>query len=319
MSDIIKLSDLPANQVPQKLRVDYYFDFAAHPFAHASLLTGAKSVIDVLGKIGGHAKSWLAQKIEQMSKSKSVRLLTEKDFPQRGTGCFRAVLAEGAEFDPAYYVGQPPGKAPGTICLDAGARFLGAIAYLNEGDIYIGAKTLVEPGVGIKGPTVIMENNEIRQGAYFRGNVILGSNSGGTAFRGELKNVVMMNDANFPHPSYLGDSICGFATHFGNQVTAANLGIFQGLRERSKRTNVVIAVDGARYDLGLVKMGVVLGDYAQVGCSSVIAPGTLLGPKCVAYGLCNIDRGLYDANILFKNRAIGTRVVEMVSVDPARV
>ena len=161
-----------------------------------------------------------------------------------------------------------------------------------------------------------MENNEIRQGAYFRGNVILGSNSGGTAFRGELKNVVMMNDANFPHPSYLGDSICGFSTHFGNQVTAANLGIFQGLRARPKRTNVVIAVDGVRYDLGLVKMGVVMGDYAQIGCSSVVAPGTLIGPKCVAYGLCNIDRGLYDAGTLFKNKAMDAKVIEMVSVDP---
>jgi len=164
-----------------------------------------------------------------------------------------------------------------------------------------------------------MEGNEIRQGTYLRGNVILGSNSGGTAFRGELKNVVMMNDANFPHPSYLGDSICGFATHFGNQVTAANLGIFQGLRERAKRTNVVITIDGTRYDLGLVKMGVVMGDLTQIGCSSVVAPGTLIGPNCVAYGLCNIDRGLYDAQTLFKNKAIGANVIEVATVDSSRV
>ena len=319
MTDAIKLAELSPDQVPEKLKVDYYFDFAAHPFAHASLLTGTKSVIDVLGKIGGYAKSWLAAKVEQLGQAKSVKVLTEKDFPHRGRGSFRALVAEGAEFDPSYYVGNPPGKNPGAICLDAGAKFLGAVAYLNEGDIYIGCNTLVEPAVGIKGPTIVMENNEIRQGAYFRGNVILGSNSGGTAFRGELKNVVMMNDANFPHPSYLGDSICGFATHFGNQVTAANLGIFQGLRARAKRTNVVIVVDGARYDLGLVKMGVVMGDYAQVGCSSVIAPGTLIGPKCVVYGLCNIDRGLYAANTLFKNKAIDAKVVEMVRVDPSRV
>jgi hypothetical protein len=319
MTDVIKLSDLSADQVPQKLRIDYYFDFTTHPFAHASLLTEAKSVIDVLGKIGGYAKSWLAAKIEQLGKAKSVKVLTEKDFPRRGVGCFRALVAEGAEFDPSYYIGNPPGKTPGTICLDAGAKFLGAVAYLNEGDLYIGANTLVEPTVGIKGPTIIMENNEVRHGAYFRGNVILGSNSGGTAFRGELKNVVMMNDANFPHPSYLGDSICGFGTHFGNQVTAANLGIFQGLRARAKRTNVVIPVDGALYDLGLVKMGVVMGDLAQIGCSSVVAPGTLIGPKSVAYGLCNIDRGLYDAGTLFKNKAIDAKVIEMASLDLSRV
>ena len=319
MADVIKLSELAADQVPEKLKSDYYFDFAAHPFAHAAVVTEAKSVIDVLGKISGYAKSWLADKIDRMSKSGSVKLLTEKDFPNRGTGSFRAVVAEGAQFDPSYFVGSAPGGSPGTICLDKGAKWLGAVLYVNDGDVYVGAETLVEPTVGVKGPTILMEGNEIRQGAYFRGNVILGSNSGGTAFRGELKNVVMMNAANFPHPSYLGDSVCGFSTHFGNQVTAANLGIFQGLRERAKRTNVVISVDGERYDLGLVKMGVVMGDLAQVGCSSVIAPGTLIGPNCVAYGLCNIDRGLYDSQTLFKNKAMHAQVIEVASVDPGRV
>ena len=319
MTDVIKLSELPPDQVPEKLKAEYYFDFAAHPFAHASLVTEAGSVIDVLGKIGSYARSWLAQTVDRMSRSGSVRVLTEKDFPNRGTGCFRALVAEGARFDPSYYVGSASRENAGTVCLDQGAKLLGAVIYPNEGDVYIGAETLIEPGVGIKGPAILMEANEIRQGTYFRGNVILGSNSGGTAFRGELKNVLMMNDANFPHPSYLGDSVCGFATHFGNQVTAANLGIFQGLRERAKRTNVVIAVDGRRYDLGLVKMGVVLGDYTQIGCSSVIAPGTLIGPNCVAYGLCNIDRGLYDAGTLFKNKALGAGVIELAAVDPGRV
>jgi hypothetical protein len=319
MNDVTNLSELPADQVPEKLRCDYYFNFGAHPFAHSSLVTEAKSVIDVLGKIGGYAKSWLAEKIDEMSKSGSVQVLTEKDFPQRSSGSFRALLAEGAQFDPSYCVGSASPENAGTICLDRGAKLLGAVVYPNEGDIYIGADTLVEPAAGIKGPTIIMEGNEIRHGAYFRGNVILGSNSGGTAFRGELKNVVMMNDANFPHPSYLGDSVCGFGTHFGNQVTAANLGIFQGLRERAKRTNVVISVDGVRYDLGLVKMGVVMGDLAQVGCSSVVSPGTLIGKRCVAYGLCNIDRGLYDSDTLFKNKAMSVAAIQVSSVDPSRV
>ncbi len=315
MADAIKLSELAADQVPEKLRADYYFDFEAHPFAHASLISEAKSVIDVLRAIGGHARRWLAEKADRMSKSGRVARLTEKDFPNRGTGAFRALVAEGARFDPAYYVGSDPGKEPGTICLDHGARLLGATVCPGEGDLYIGPETLVEPGVGLKGPTIIMEANEIRQGAYFRGNVILGASSGGTAFRGELKNVVMMNDANFPHPCYLGDSVCGFATHFGNQVTAANLGIFQGLRGESNWTQLVISVDGARYDLGLVKMGVVLGDFAQIGCSSVVAPGTLIGPHCVAYGLCNIDRGLYERGTLFKNKAIDADVVRLARID----
>lgn len=316
---MIRLSELAADQVPEKLRSGYYFDFDAHPFAHARLVTEAKSVIDVLGRIGGYATAWLAEKIDEMSKAGDVRLLTEQDFPDRGTGCFRALLAKDAEFDPSYCVGSPPDGRPGTICMDKGARLLGAVVYPGEGDIYIGADTLVEPAVGIKGPTIIMEGNEIRQDAYFRGNVVLGSSSGDTAFRCELKNVVMMNDAQFPHPSYLGDSVCGFGTHFGNQVTAANLGIFQGLRKNDKQTNVVITVDGIRYDLGRVKMGVVLGDRSQVGCSSVIAPGTLIGPDCVAYGLCSIDRGLYDAGTLLKNKPMDAKVIELATVDSSRV
>ncbi|NQT15753.1 MAG: hypothetical protein HQ582_23550, partial [Planctomycetes bacterium] len=253
MHDVIKLSELPADRVPEKLRWQYYFDFHAHPFAHASLVTETKSVIEVLARIGPYARSWLAEKIDRMAKSASVRLLTEKDFPGRATGAFRAVVAEGAVFDPAHVVGSPAQKTPGTVCLDRGARLLGSVVYPAHGDVYVGAETVVEPGVGIKGPTIIMQANEIRQGAYLRGNVILGDGSADTAFRGELKNVVIMNDANFPHPSYLGDSLAGFATHFGNQVTAANLGIFQGLRDPSERANMVITLDGQRYDLGLVK------------------------------------------------------------------
>ena len=206
MADVIKLSELPADQVPEKLRWEYYFDFQAHPFAHSSLVTEVKSIIDVLGKIGGYAKSWLAKKVDEMGKADSVKLLTEADFPNRGVGSFRALVAEGAVFDPSYYVGSNSGE-PGTICLDKGAKLLGSVIYPAEGDIFVGADSLVEPGVGIKGPTIAMEGNEIRQGTYLRGNVILGANSGGAAYRGELKNVVMMNDANFPHPSYLGDSI----------------------------------------------------------------------------------------------------------------
>ena len=319
MSEVIRLADLPADQVPEKLRAEYYFDFNAHPFDHAAVVTEAKSVVDVLSNISGYAKNWLAAKADEMGKSGSAKLYTEKDFPGRGTGSFRAIVADGAQFDPMYYVGSAEGETPGTLMLDSGAKWLGATAFLNEGDVYIGAESLVEPGVGIKGPTIAMKGNDLRQGTYLRGNVIIGSNSGGNAFRGELKNVVMMDDANFPPPSYLGDSICGFATHFGNQVTAANLGIFQGLRDRADRTTITVPINGHRYDLGIIKMGVVMGDFSQIGCSSVVAPGTLIGRNCVAYGLCNIDRGLYDAHTLFKNKAMDSDVVQVVSVDPNRV
>ena len=88
------------------------------------------------------------------------------------------------------------------------------------------------------------------------------------------------------------------------------------MRERSKRTNVVVVIDGKYYDLGIIKMGVILGDNSQIGCSSVIAPGTLIGPNCVSYALTSFDRGVYKASTLFKNKPIAHGIVEVSGVNP---
>ena len=157
--------------------------------------------------------------------------------------------------------------------------------------VAFGTGTSLEAGVGIKGPTIIGENCEVRQGAYLRGNCILGS---GCTIRGELKNVVLMDVATFPHPSYLGDGLCGYMTHFGNQGTAANLGIYEGVRERDKRQNIKLRVGGKTYDLGSPKMGVCLGDFSQVGCNSVTDPGTFLAPYTIVYALTRVNKGFYE-------------------------
>ena len=84
-------------------------------------------------------------------------------------------------------------------------------------------------------------------------------------------------------------------------------------------TGPLVQLDGVRYDLGLTKMGVVMGDYSQIGCNSTVAPGTLIGKNCVAYALCMIDRGLYDDYTLFKNKAMTGKIIEVTTVDPSRV
>ncbi|MDP2984047.1 MAG: hypothetical protein Q8O92_12050 [Candidatus Latescibacter sp.] len=313
----IKLAELAPADVPAALKVESYFDFKAHPFEHQSLFAGKKSVIDVLGKdIGNYAKKWLAEKIAGAKGQSGIKTLVNNSKNGLKIGNFQVILEEGAVYEPAYVRGVADASKAFTLYIAKGASVEGANIFLDEGDIYIGPKTMVEPGTGLKGPLIIGEGNEIRFGAYFRGNVIVGKGGDGCAFRGELKNTVMMEGANFPHPSYLGDSICGYNTHFGNQVTAANLGIFQGLRERSKRTNVLVTIDGKYYDLGIIKMGVILGDNSQIGCSSVLAPGTLIGPNCVAYALTCFDRGVYAAKTLFKNKAIEKGIVEVSSVKP---
>jgi acetyltransferase-like isoleucine patch superfamily enzyme len=313
----IKLADLAPADVPAELRVESYFNFKAHPFEHQSLFEGKKSVIDVLGKdIGNYAKKWLAEKISQAKGQSGIKTLVNNAKSGLKIGNFHVILEDGAVFEPAFVRGVADAANSKTLYVAKGASVEGANIFLDEGDIYIGPRTIIEPGTGIKGPTIIGEGNEIRFGAYFRGNVIIGKGGDGCAFRGELKNTVMMEGANFPHPSYLGDSICGYNTHFGNQVTAANLGIFQGLRERSKRTNVVVTIDGKYYDLGIIKMGVILGDNSQIGCSSVVAPGTLIGPNCIAYALTSFDRGVYKASTLFKNKSIARGVIEVSTVNP---
>ena len=313
-NDPIKLVDMAAEDVPAELKIENIFDFEAHPFEHQALFDGKKSVIDALGSnIGKYAKSWLSDKI---SGAGDVEVLTDDAGSGQKTGKFRVMLEKGAVYEPGFVRGVSGEAQPSTLYISTGATVEGANIFLDEGDIYIGPNTIVEPGTGIKGPTIIGEGNEIRFGTYLRGNVILGKGGDGCAYRGELKNTVMMEGANFPHPSYLGDSICGYNTHFGNQVTAANLGIFQGLRERSKRTNVVVEIGGKYIDLGIIKMGVILGDNTQVGCSSVIAPGTIIGPNCVSYALTCFDRGVYDASTLFKNKAMSHGVIEMSGVRP---
>jgi len=313
----IKLTDLAPGDVPAELRVESYFDFKAHPFAHQALFEGKKSIIDVLGKdIGKYAKSWLAEKISKAKGQSGIKTLVNDSNHGLKTGNFEIIIEDSAVFEPAFVRGVRDGSKTNTLYIAKGASVEGTNIFLDEGDIYIGPRTVVEPGTGMKGPTIVDEGNEIRFGAYIRGNVILGKGGDGCAFRGELKNVVMMEGANFPHPSYLGDSICGYNTHFGNQVTAANLGIFQGLRERSKRTSIVVVINGKYYDLGIVKMGVILGDNSQIGCSSVLAPGTLIGPNSVAYGLTSFDRGVYGASTLFKNKAMSNGIIEISKVKP---
>jgi len=313
----IKLAELAPADVPAALKVESYFDFKAHPFEHQSLFAGKKSVIDVLGKdIGNYAKKWLAEKIAGAKGQSGIKTLVNDAKNGLKMGNFQVILEEGAVYEPAFVRGVADISKINTLYIAKGAMVEGANIFLDEGDIYIGPKTMVEPGTGLKGPAIIGEGNEIRFGAYFRGNVIVGKGGDGCAFRGELKNTVMMEGANFPHPSYLGDSICGYNTHFGNQVTAANLGIFQGLRERSKRTNVLVTIDGKYYDLGIIKMGVILGDNSQIGCSSVLAPGTLIGPNCVAYALTCFDRGVYAPSTLFKNKAIEKDILEVSTVKP---
>lgn len=298
--EVLKLKELGAEQVPQKLKAEYYFDFNAHPFAHAALFGGknARSIIDAIAGVNAYAVAELAKLV---GGAKGVVKKTEADYAGRCVGKFSVLMEKGARFEPAFVVGGKDGSA--TLYLAAGASVLGANVWLDAGSIAVGEGTVVEPGVGLKGPSVIGQKNEIRQGAYFRGDVITGN---GCTLRGELKNTVLMDKANFPHPSYLGDSLCGYDTHFGNQATSANLGIFAVIA----RDPIVLEVDGKRYDLGRPKVGIIMGDYSQVGCNSVSDPGTFLAPWTIVYQLSRLNKGFYGPRELLKNKPMEHGVIE---------
>jgi len=304
MAEVIKLMELSPEKVPDVLRPEFYFDFKKHPFAHQGLFEreDVVSVVDAVAKIKDYCADWLKKTIA--GKRGSAKRLGVTG-PTIGT-C--SILAEaGGFFQPAAVI---PGERPGTIYLEKGARVVGASFYVDSGDVYIGANTIVEPGVGIKGPCIIGPDNEIRQGAYFRGNVITGANG---TYRGEIKNAVMMDQGNFPHPSYIGDSVCGWKTHFGNQATTANLGIYYHVGGKS---NVVIDIDGVKYDLGVYKLGIIMGDLSQVGCNSVSDPGTFLGPRTIVYQLSRINKGFYGPDEVLKNKPIEHGIVERSAFKP---
>lgn len=304
--DVIDLARLGSDDVPEQLKVEYYFDFRKHPFRHQDLFeaSGVNSVVSALDRIDGYAKDWLTRTIAAREKETNPNQLTQDKFKGRSLGKFRVLIEEGAVFESGFVQGSMVKDKTYTIYVAKGAQVSGANIFLDEGNIYIGEGSQIEPDVGIKGPAIIGKDNEIRHGAYFRGDVIIGD--GGT-FRGELKNVVMMDKANFPHPSYVGDSLCGYNTHFGNQATTANLGIYAIVLGKE---NVKVKLNSRVFDLGRPKIGVILGDYSQVGCNSVSDPGAFLAPYTIVYQLSRINKGFYGPSEVLKNKPLEKNIIE---------
>ncbi len=169
----------------------------------------------------------------------------------------------------------------------------------NEGEsyigknVYIGEGTVVEHGAMIKGPAIIGRNCQIRHNAYIREDVIIGDNCviGNSC---EFKTALLFNNANVPHFSYVGDSILGHKAHLGAGVKISNVKLVPG--------NVTVEKDGIPFDTGLRKFGALVGDYAEVGCNSVLNPGSILGRGSVVYPN-TFWRGILPANMIVKNRA----------------
>lgn len=141
--------------------------------------------------------------------------------------------------------------------------------------VFVGKGTVIEHGAMIKGPAWIGENCEIRNGCYIRENVIIGDGvvAGNSC---EFKNCLVFDEAQVPHFNYVGDSILGYKSHLGAGVILSNVKL-------DKAEVIVAGPDGKMVSTGLRKFGAVVGDHAEVGCNSVLSPGSIIGRNSILY------------------------------------
>jgi NDP-sugar pyrophosphorylase family protein len=160
-------------------------------------------------------------------------------------------------------------------------------------DVFIGEGTVVEDGAMIKGPAIIGKNCEIRHGAYIRDHVIIGDNCViGNA--SEIKHSILFNDCQVPHFNYVGDSILGHKAHLGAGAKISNMKLVPG--------NIFVEMEGVPFDTGLRKFGALLGDFAEIGCNSVLNPGSIIGRNSIIYPNTNW-RAILPDNMIVKNKA----------------
>ncbi len=160
-----------------------------------------------------------------------------------------------------------------------------------DSDIWIHKNAQVSKTAEIHGPCIIDDGAEIRCNAYIRGSVIIGKNTvlGNSC---EIKNAILFDNVQVPHFSYVGDSILGSHSHMGASSIISNL--------KSDKKNVIIKNGDEIIDTKLRKVGAFLGDNVEVGCGSVLNPGTIILPNTNIYPLTSV-RGVIKANCIVKN------------------
>jgi NDP-sugar pyrophosphorylase family protein len=159
-------------------------------------------------------------------------------------------------------------------------------------DVFIDEDCEIDPGVVIRGPAWIGRCCRLRAGCYIRENVIIG-NGCTVGNSSEIKHSILFDDCEVPHFNYVGDSILGHAAHLGAGAVLSNFRLDQ-------RSVCVRNPDGSLTHTGLRKFGSVIGDHSQIGCNSVLNPGTLLGRHSVVHPLTTVQ-GSHPAHSLIRN------------------
>ena len=162
---------------------------------------------------------------------------------------------------------------------------------LRGENVWVANSCKIYPNVYIDGPCIIDEGTEIRPGAFIRGSVIVGKNCviGNST---ELKNCIIFDSVQVPHFNYVGDSILGFCSHMGAGAITSNV--------KSDKSLVKIKGNGFVLETGLKKVGAMLGDNVEIGCGSVLNPGTVIGKNSNVYPLSMV-RGVISSDSIYKN------------------
>lgn len=161
----------------------------------------------------------------------------------------------------------------------------------KRGDgIWIAKSAKIAPTAFIGSPCIIDENAEIRHCAFIRGSAIVGKGAvvGNST---ELKNVILFDGVQVPHYNYVGDSVLGYKSHLGAGSITSNV--------KSDKTHVFISYGGDRFDTKMKKVGAFLGDFVEVGCGSVLNPGSVIASKSSVYPLSSV-RGFIAENSIYK-------------------
>lgn len=166
-------------------------------------------------------------------------------------------------------------------------------------DVWVAKSAKVAPTAFINGPAIICKDAEVRHCALIRGKAIVGEGAvvGNST---ELKNVILFNKVQVPHYNYVGDSILGYKAHMGAGSITSNV--------KSDKKLVTISGLDKKIETGLKKMGAMLGDYVEVGCNTVMNPGTVIGKNTNIYPLSMV-RGFVKENSIYKKQG---EIVEKV-------
>lgn len=174
---------------------------------------------------------------------------------------------------------------------------LGASLSADEYDqpqpgVWVHRTAIVAPTASITAPCIIGAHTEVRHCAFIRGKALIGENAvvGNST---ELKNVILFDNVQVPHYNYVGDSILGYKAHMGAGSITSNV--------KSDKQLVVIHAAGGNIETGIKKIGAMLGDHVEIGCGSVLNPGTVIGRGASVYPLSSV-RGCVPANHIYKDQ-----------------